>query len=110
MKFSINSRIFNYIASSSHRLSTDNILFTFKNSDELCLGFVVPKAMGSACLRNKFKRRCRAAFEKLVVDSSFPSVGVIVKPRSIDLKFSEINQSFNALDNQISNTCREGCA
>ena len=104
MKFSINNRIFNYIASSSHRLSTDDVLFTFKNFDDLCLGFVVPKSMGSACLRNKFKRRCRAAFEKLVVDSSFPSVGVIVKPRSINLKSNEINKSFNALYNQISNT------
>ena len=110
MKFSINSQIFNYIASSSHRLSTDHILFTFKNSEKLCLGFVVPKSMGSACLRNKFKRQCRAVFEKLTGDSSFPSVGVIVKPRSLDLKFSEINKSFNALDNQVSNTCGEDCA
>ena len=110
MKFSINNQIFNYIASSSHRFPTDDILFTFKNLDDPCLGFVVPKAMGSACLRNRFKRRCRAAFEKMVLDSSFPRVGVIVRPRNIDLKFNKINESFNALNNQISNTYGRGVA
>ena len=101
MKFSINNKVFTHIAASSTSFSTNDILFMFNRFDALCMGFIVPRTMGSASIRNKFKRRCRSTFEIISQNTCFPSVGIVVKPKSINLGFREIKNSFNKLEEKI---------
>mgnify|MGYP001174356823 FL=1 len=103
MKFSINNKVFNNIATSSNKFSTNNISFMYNKLDNLCLGFIIPKSLGAAHKRNKFKRRCRAKLESLSKNSNFPSVGIVVKPKVIDLTFGDIEKSFNKLEDNVIN-------
>ncbi len=103
MKFSINNKVFNHIATSSNTFSTNDISFVFNRVDTLSMGFIVPRSMGPAHKRNKFKRRCRAKLESLSKNNQFPSVGIIVKPKTIGLNFDDINRSFDQLKNNMLN-------
>ena len=64
----------------------------FNRVDVLSMGFIVPRSMGPAHKRNKFKRRCRAKLESLSKNSKLPSVGIIVKPKTIGLDFGDIDK------------------
>ena len=90
MKFSINNKVFNNITTSSNKFSTNNISFIYNKLDNLCLGFILPKSLGAAHKRNKFKRRCRAKLESLSKNNDFPSIGIIVKPKEIDLTLQKV--------------------
>ena len=62
-----------------------------RNCDEFYLGFIIPRKMGSAAKRNLFKRRCRASLFHFKEKGLLPTRGLIVKPKSINSTFDEIN-------------------
>ena len=101
MKFSINNKVFNHIATSSNTFSTNDISFMFNKLNNLCVGFIVPKSLGPAHKRNKFKRRCRAILESLHKNDKFPTIGIVVRPKVVDLNFIDIKNSFSQLENNI---------
>jgi len=96
MSFSINNKIFSYITLSPDFYLKNQISFMSRKCDELCLGFIIPKKLGSAVSRNKFKRRCRQAIFTMHKKGRVPRVGVVVKPQHINFDFSTINDSFES--------------
>ena len=57
------------------------------------MGFIIPKKLGSAVSRNKFKRRCRHAICSMHKKGRVSNVGVVVKPQHINFDFVAINDS-----------------
>ena len=57
-----------------------------RKCDELYLGFIIPRKLGSAVSRNKFKKRCRHAISSIHKTGKLPGVGVVVKPQHAFLK------------------------
>ena len=93
MSLSINHRIFNHITLSPDFYSKNQISFMSRKCDELYLGFIIPRKLGSAVSRNKFKKRCRHAISSIHKSGGLPCVGVIVKPQHVNFKFNTINDS-----------------
>ena len=93
MSFSINHKIFSHITLSPDFYSKNRILFMSRRCDELYLGFIIPKKLGSAVSRNKFKKRCRHAISSIQKSGKLPAVGVVVKPEHINFNFNTINDS-----------------
>ena len=93
MSLSINHRIFSHITLSPDFYSRNQILFMSRKCDELYLGFIIPRKLGSAVSRNKFKKRCRHAISSIHKSGGLPCVGVIVKPQHVNFKFNTINDS-----------------
>ena len=92
MNFSINNKVFDYIISSPKKISKNGIYFISRKCDKFLLGFIIPKSLGSASLRNRFKRRCRSVLQQFNKNGGL-SFGVIVKPKTININYSDINQS-----------------
>ena len=99
MRFSINHLIFNHIKKSHQSVKLNNLTLLYEFCENACLGFVVPRAMGSSVKRNLFKRRCRNAFVQLYQEESFPIVGVLVRPKTINMNYKKISSAFKALSN-----------
>tara|TARA_Y100001954_G_scaffold94900_1_gene103850 strand:+ start:140 stop:454 length:315 start_codon:yes stop_codon:yes gene_type:complete len=93
MSFSINNKIFSHITLSPDFYSKNQISFMSRKCDELYLGFIIPRKLGSAVSRNKFKKRCRHAISSLHKNGKLPGVGVVVKPQHINFSFNTINDS-----------------
>ena len=93
MKFSINHKVFDYIARSPKKFSKNGISFISRKCDKFFLGFVIPKSLGSASLRNRFKRRCRSVLQQFNKNAGSLSFGVIVKPKIININYDDIDQS-----------------
>ena len=93
MSFSINHKIFSHITLSPDFYSKNQISFMSRKCDELYLGFIIPRKLGSAVSRNKFKKRCRHAISSIHKSGGLPCVGVIVKPQHVNFKFNTINDS-----------------
>ena len=93
MNFSIDHRVFNHITSSPNFFSKNEIYFMSRKCDSFFLGFVIPKSLGSASLRNRFKRRCRAILQQFNNRGVLPSFGVVIKPKTIDIDYYNINKS-----------------
>ena len=93
MSLSINHRIFSHITLSPDFYSKNQISFMSRKCDELYLGFIIPRKLGSAVSRNKFKKRCRHAISSIHKSGGLPCVGVIVKPQHVNFKFNTINDS-----------------
>ena len=93
MSFSINNKIFSYITLSPDFYLKNQISFMSRKCDELYLGFIIPKKLGSAVSRNKFKRRCRHAIYSMHKKGRVSNVGVVVKPQHINFDFVAINDS-----------------
>ena len=93
MSLSINHRIFSHITLSPDFYSKNQISFMSRKCDDLYLGFIIPRKLGSAVSRNKFKKRCRHAISSIHKSGGLPCVGVIVKPQHVNFKFNTINDS-----------------
>ena len=93
MSFSINHKIFSHITLSPDFYSKNQISFMSRKCNELYLGFIIPKKLGSAVSRNKFKKRCRHAISSIQKSGKLPAVGVVVKPQHINFNFNTINDS-----------------
>ena len=65
MKFSINRCVFNHITRSPNHIKTKEITLIYKPYDDDCLGFIVPKILGPANKRNRFRRQCRSLFGEI---------------------------------------------
>ena len=92
MNFSINHKVFDYITSSPKKFSNNGIFFISRECDKFLLGFIIPKSLGSASLRNRFKRRCRSVLQQFnKIDVLF--FGVIIKPKMININYCDIDQS-----------------
>ena len=92
MNFSIDHKVFNYITSSPKKFSKNEIFFISRECDKFLLGFIIPKSLGSASLRNRFKRRCRSVLQQFNKIDML-SFGVIIKPKMININYGDINQS-----------------
>ena len=101
MKPSINQKKFNYITASPNYIKTTDITIVYRMCDNGCLGFIVPRFLGSACKRNRFKRRCRYAFQKITFKNNQKSIGVIVKTKSINVSYNQINSVFASLYSEM---------
>ena len=64
-----------------------------RKSDGFFLGFIVPRSLGSAVFRNRFKRRCRASLLQLGQQGLLPSRGVVIKPKNLQVSYHDINES-----------------
>tara|TARA_Y100000766_G_C18830536_1_gene567830 strand:- start:795 stop:1109 length:315 start_codon:yes stop_codon:yes gene_type:complete len=93
MSFSINHKIFSHITLSPDFYSKNQISFMSRKCNELYLGFIIPKKLGSAVSRNKFKKRCRHAISSIQKSGKLPAIGVVVKPQHINFNFNTINDS-----------------
>jgi len=93
MHFSINNKIFNHIANSPNFIFKNEISFMSRKYDHFALGFIIPKSLGAASLRNLFKRRCRAVLQHLNSNNHLPSFGVVIKPKTININYHNINKS-----------------
>tara|TARA_B100000676_G_C17702587_1_gene642058 strand:+ start:87 stop:401 length:315 start_codon:yes stop_codon:yes gene_type:complete len=93
MSFSINNKIFSYITLSPDFYLKNQISFMSRKCDELYLGFIIPKKLGSAVSRNKFKKRCRHAIYSMHKKGKISNVGIVVKPQHINFDFGVINDS-----------------
>ena len=97
---SINSQTFAYINRFPVRFSYNKISFVYRpiiSDSGTCLGFVLPRTLGGSVKRNKFKRRCRNAFNVSANKHSIKSLGLIVKPKDINLSYSEVYSAFDVL-------------
>ena len=92
MNFSINHKVFDYITSSPKKFSKNGISFISRECDKFLLGFIIPKSLGSASLRNRFKRRCRSVLQQFNKNDDF-SFGVIIKPKTININYGDIDGS-----------------
>ena len=101
MSFSINNKIFSHITLSPDFYSKNQISFMSRKCDELYLGFIIPKKLGSAVSRNKFKKRCRHAIWSIHKNEKLPRVGVVVKPQHVNFNFNTINDSILSWANSI---------
>ena len=101
MKLSTNQKIFTYITTAPNYIKTANITILYRFCDNRSLGFIVPRFLGSACKRNRFKRRCRYAFQKINFETNLSSVGVIVKTKSINVTYNQINNIFASLSSEM---------
>jgi ribonuclease P protein component len=93
MNFSINHKIFNHITNSPNFIFKNEISFMSRRCDRFALGFIIPKSLGAASLRNLFRRRCRAVLQQFNTDNLLPSFGVVVKPKTININYHNINKS-----------------
>ena len=96
MNSSINRKIFNYITLSPHFFSKNNISFMSRNCDEFYLGFIIPRALGSATKRNLFRRRCRASLVRFEEKGLLPLRGLVIRPKYINSTFNEINDTVSS--------------
>ncbi|MAV89437.1 MAG: hypothetical protein CMG05_02450 [Candidatus Marinimicrobia bacterium] len=96
MSFSIDHRIFSHITLSPDFYSKNQISFMSRKCDELYLGFIIPRKLGSAVSRNKFKKRCRHAISTIQKSGKLPTVGVVVRPKHINFNFNTINDSIES--------------
>ena len=93
MNFSINHKVFDYITSSPKKFSKNGIFFISRECDKFLLGFIIPKSLGSASLRNRFKRRCRSVLQQFNKNGGLSCFGVIIKPKMININYCDIDQS-----------------
>ena len=98
---SINHKTFNHINSSPKYFSDGGLTFLYKSCDDNCLGFVLPKRLGAAHERNRFKRRCRSIFQTMNREMSLSNVGLIIKTKRVDVPYKNINNAFSKLSNNI---------
>ena len=96
MSFSINHKIFSHITLSPDFYSKNQISFMSRKCDELYLGFIIPRKLGSAVSRNKFKKRCRNAISAIHKSGKLPPVGVVVKPKHVNFNFNTISDSIES--------------
>lgn len=97
---SINNQTFAYINRFPGRFSYNKISFVYRPINDgscSCLGFILPRTLGGSVKRNKFKRRCRSAFSAAINKYSIKNFGLIVKPKNINLPYSEVYNAFDIL-------------
>ena len=88
MNFSFNQKIFKYIKADPVYFSRANITFIYRGlGAQSALGFILPRSLGTACQRNRFKRLCREAFFSISKKHSILPVGLIVKPKDLNHNF-----------------------
>jgi len=97
MKLSINQEIFNHIICSPQYCSSGDLTFQYRGCDKNYIGFILPRRLGAAYKRNKFKRQCRSLCQLMNKNIPSRSVGIIVKTKSIDVSYKEINIAFMKL-------------
>ena len=96
MNLSINKDLYqNIIKSNNHHITNKNITLRYCPAKDNKIGFVLPKLLGASHLRNLFKRRCRSAF--INNKSVNKNIAVLVKPKTLDIKYKEINKIFSEL-------------
>ena len=98
MNFSINSQLFHYIQKYSSRYQVNNIEFLVSGCEKNCLGFIIPKSVGIASKRNKFKRRCKNVYEILKKEND--ALGIILRPKDLNVSYSDIYLSFIQILNE----------
>ncbi len=96
MKNSILNKDFKRILYNSKSLHVRDLLFYYDINDQPGISFIVSRRTGNAVIRNKFKRRCRALFQKHSANQ-LQKYTIIVKPKkSIKNHYSwdELSLSF----------------
>jgi len=101
MNFSITKQIFKYIIDSPQCLCYGSLDFKYRSIPNYSLGFILPKSIGLASDRNRFKRRCRTLVNNIIADKSLPVFGLIVRPKSIEINYKNLNYAFDKLSNDI---------
>tara|TARA_B100001123_G_scaffold449379_1_gene614465 strand:+ start:1385 stop:1702 length:318 start_codon:yes stop_codon:yes gene_type:complete len=93
LKNSISNKDFKQILYYSKSLPIRDLLFYYKKEHKTAISFIVSKKMGSAVIRNKFKRRCRSLFNTYQ-KNQLKNYQIIIKPQHrIDEQYSWDNLS-----------------
>ena len=101
MKYALSSDEFKDVYHNSDSLLTHGLLFKYTYCANPKLGFIVSRKYGNSVKRNLFKRRCRYAFYQLIKKGFMYSV--IIQPKTSNISWKNINQSFEILYVQNTN-------
>tara|TARA_Y100000996_G_C22407963_1_gene595970 strand:+ start:529 stop:846 length:318 start_codon:yes stop_codon:yes gene_type:complete len=96
LKNSITNQNFKKVLYNSKSLPVRDLLFYYDTNVSSGISFIVNRKMGNAVLRNKFKRRCRALFNKHNKDR-LNDYTIIIKPKKSLLNnysWDELSRSF----------------
>jgi len=88
---------FTYIYNKGERKGTPLISIVFVKSKNLKIGFSVPNKVGKACVRNKVKRRLRAALREFIPKILPCQVVFTAKLGTENLSFLEIKSTVKNL-------------
>ena len=99
---SISSKDFQRIFKDSKLIKAGPILYRIGKNNECCVGFVVHKSHGPAYKRNLFKRRMRSLCRSFFVKQNI-NFSVIIIPKSINLEWYQILNSFELMKNELHN-------
>jgi len=86
----------------SKSLSFGDLSFRWIDANGPSLGLVVSKKYGNAVQRNLFKRRCRSIFRIVLVNGG-SELSLIVRPKSKNISYVSIINSFSAAYEKLSN-------
>ena len=100
MKNSITNQNFKKVLYNSKSLPVRDLLFYYDTNVSSGISFIVSRKMGNAVLRNKFKRRCRALFNKFNKER-LTDYTIIIKPQKPLLN----NYSWNELSRSFEQFC-----
>ena len=101
MKYALSSTEFKHVYYNAKSLETRDLLFNYVDNKTPKIGFIVSRKYGNAIHRNLFKRRCRYAFYQLIKRGF--SYSIIVKPKTKNISWKIINESFNSLYEKYNN-------
>ena len=99
MKYSLSPTDFKYVYNHSKSLLIQDIRYNYIYDENPRIGFIVSRKYGNSVERNLFKRRCRYIFYKLI-KSGF-SYSIIVKPKTKNIKWNTIKESFESIHENI---------
>ena len=100
MKNSITNQNFKKVLYNSKSLPVRDLLFYYDTNVSSGISFIVSRKLGNAVLRNKFKRRCRALFNKFNKEQ-LSDYTIIIKPQKPLLN----NYSWNELSRSFEQFC-----
>jgi len=102
LKYQIISSDFSKIFKLAQSFLVHDVLFKYTIKKGCGIGFAVSTKYGSAVQRNLFKRRCRFLYRKIFVNQKRVA-SIIVKPKTKNISFSSLNESFKILYDKIYN-------
>ena len=102
MKNSVSANEFQLVMSGRKSCKIGDLLFLYEGSKQSKISFIVSRKYGNAVQRNLFKRRCKFMFSE-VKKSKLPSMILIVRPLTCDIRFRPIKLAFAQFNEKVAN-------
>jgi len=98
LKGSLSPKSFSSVYNNSHIIKTHKLLYRLALNREVGIGFALSRRLGPASKRNLLKRRLRSVYLPFLIKKNF---GVIIVPKTINLSWFEIKESFEVFLKKI---------